>query len=70
MRKVRLKVDKLIEDKGVKQSEIAETTKLRPSTISKYKNGYSQRYDVEVLNTLINYFEIDDIRDILEIVEE
>ncbi|WP_149408213.1 MULTISPECIES: helix-turn-helix transcriptional regulator [unclassified Carnobacterium] len=67
---MRLKVDELIQKSGEKQATIAEETGLRASTISKYKNSYVIRYDVEVLNTLINYFDITDMNDLIEIIEE
>lgn len=80
MKKVNLKVGELIEKKKAlekkegnqkfTQSQIAKETGLREATLSNYKRGHIVRYDVEVLNTLINYFDITDMNEIFEIIEE
>jgi DNA-binding Xre family transcriptional regulator len=70
MRKLKIRLDELIKEKEqewgrpIRQFEIAEQIQIPASTLSRYVNGLLTRYDREILEKLMNYFDCD-ISDIL-----
>lgn len=64
-------LDRLMAKHNLTQTDLKEQTGISTSTISKIQNHYSTRIDLNTLNTLASYFEIESENELLEcIIEE
>lgn len=62
-----IKIDKLIESRGMTQGKLAELTGLRPSTISEIIRGTRSVINKEHLAKIAEVLEITDISELIEI---
>jgi transcriptional regulator with XRE-family HTH domain len=65
---LRLRLKELYEAKGVMQKDVHEATGIRQGTLSGLANNMRTSWDVEILDKLAAYFEIEDIRELIEYV--
>jgi putative transcriptional regulator len=65
-----LKIDKILEQRGMTQGKLAELTELRPSTISEIIRGTRSVINKEHLAKIAQVLEITDIGDLIEIRHE
>jgi DNA-binding Xre family transcriptional regulator len=75
MRKLKMRLDELIKEKEqewgrpIKQYEISKQINVPASTLSRYMNGFLSRYDGEILEKLMDYFDCE-LEDILVVEKE
>lgn len=68
---LRLRITELIEQKAhaegrtITQREVAETTEINESTLSRYAKGFVSSYNGEILEQLADYFKVE-IGDLFE----
>ncbi|AMK71810.1 MULTISPECIES: helix-turn-helix domain-containing protein [Bacillus] len=67
MRRVVLRIDMLMDRYGLNQGEFAEKVGIRPAAISQLSRNHVVRISIDHLERIVNTFEIDDIREIIEI---
>ncbi|UOY86783.1 helix-turn-helix domain-containing protein [Bacillus glycinifermentans] len=70
MRRVVLRIDKLMERHGLNQGEFAEKVGIRPAAISQLSRNHVARITIDHLDRIVNTFEIDDVREIIDIVSD
>ncbi|MED2978775.1 helix-turn-helix transcriptional regulator [Bacillus swezeyi] len=70
MRRVVLRIDKLMEHHGLNKGEFAEKVGIRPAAISQLSRNHVARVAIDHLDRIVNTFEIDDIREIIDIVSD
>jgi len=63
---LRLKLKDLYEERGLTQKKVSEATGIRASTLSGLANNLRTSWDVEILGRLMVYFELNDIRQMIE----
>ncbi|MEG8975396.1 helix-turn-helix transcriptional regulator [Priestia megaterium] len=63
---LRLKLKDLYEERGITQKRVSEDTGIRASTLSGLANNLRTSWDVEILERLMVYFELNDIRQMIE----
>lgn len=63
---LRLKLKDLYEERGLTQKKVSEATGIRASTLSGLANNLRTSWDVEILERLMVYFELNDIRQMIE----
>jgi DNA-binding Xre family transcriptional regulator len=64
---VRCKLRDLISGKNMTQKDVAEGTGLSPTTISKLARDHVDRIDTKTIATLMEYFALSDLRDLLDV---
>ncbi len=75
MRRLKIRLNELIKEKeqewgrSIKQYEIAQEINVPASTLSRYMNGFLSRYDGEILEKLMDYFDCE-LEDILVVEKE
>jgi transcriptional regulator with XRE-family HTH domain len=65
---IKFKLRDLYAKKGQTQKTISEETGIRESTLSGYANNFRSSIDIKILAKLIDYFELDSLDDLIEIV--
>lgn len=70
MTKLNLRINELLEVKGKTQAEMSRESGLRVATISKYRNQFTKSLDIETLCKIIDYFEVTDINQLIEIIPD
>jgi transcriptional regulator with XRE-family HTH domain len=63
---LRLKLKDLYAEKGLTQKKVSEETGIRASTLSGLANNLRTSWDVDILERLMVYFELDDIGQMIE----
>ena len=69
-RKIRVKLKEHISKSKLNQKEFSVKSGLREATVSQMANNKYERVQLEHLLKVMDYFEITDFNEILEIVEE
>ncbi|WP_222850478.1 helix-turn-helix domain-containing protein [Paenibacillus tengchongensis] len=69
MRKVRVKVEEVLRERGITQTELAGMAKMRQASISELSNNMRNSINREHLAKIADALEIDDISELLEIVK-
>ncbi|MCA1319781.1 helix-turn-helix transcriptional regulator [Bacillus tianshenii] len=64
---VEIKVGKLLKDRGLTQSQLAEMAGIRQAAISQLSRGFIERLNLDHVEKIINALEIEDIREIIDI---
>lgn len=64
---IRIKLKELLDERGIKQKELAEKTSIRESTISDICRGSRTVMNFEHIAKIAEVLEIKDIRDIIEL---
>ncbi|NLE25165.1 MAG: helix-turn-helix transcriptional regulator [Clostridiaceae bacterium] len=67
---VKLRVKELLEEKGITQKRLAEIAGVRESTISDIVRGTRTVINFEHLGKIATALEIDDIRQIIDLVQQ
>jgi len=65
-----LKIKQLREEKGISVRQLSEETGIRWNTLSDMEKGIAKHWPPEHLNTLMGFFGIRDISDLIEYVED
>lgn len=65
--KVICKLRDLMESNGLNQTELAEKTGLASTTIGRLYRNQASRVDFSTLETLANYFGLENINDLLQL---
>ncbi|WP_419893598.1 helix-turn-helix domain-containing protein [Oceanobacillus kimchii] len=68
-RQVKIKLNELLKEKNLKQAELATAIDVRKATIHDLYHSKSKQIPVSVLNKIVNYFELDDISELIEVTE-
>lgn len=63
---LRLKLKDLYEERGLTQKKVSEDTGIRASTLSGLANNLRTSWDVEILERLMLYFELEDVQQMIE----
>ncbi|MCM2535170.1 helix-turn-helix domain-containing protein [Neobacillus pocheonensis] len=63
---LRLKLKELYEAKGVTQKQVSEELGIRAGTLSGLANNMRTSWDVQILEKLMEYFEIKDVRELIQ----
>ena len=66
----RLKLKELLAEKGITQAELAETTGVATSTLSRFANNNVNRIDIGILNKISDALNLDDGTKLFELVIE
>lgn len=66
---IRIRLKELLEERGLKQKELAEMTGIRESTISDICRGSRTVMNFEHIAKIAEALEISDIRDLIELVQ-
>ena len=69
-RKVRIKVDKLLNKYGLTQKDLSELADIRQAAISQLSRGFVTRLSIEHIEKIANAFDIDDINEIITLVTD
>ncbi|SCA85388.1 helix-turn-helix domain-containing protein [Bacillus glycinifermentans] len=67
MRRVVLRIDKLMEHHKLNQGEFSKKVGIRPAAISQLSRNHIARVSIDHLDRIVNTFEIDDVREIIDI---
>lgn len=67
---LRLRLKELYKERGVTQKQVSEEIGIRSGTLSGLANNMRTSWDVEILNKLLAYFEIEDIRELIEYIPD
>ncbi len=65
MQKIELRIDELIKEKekiigrSIRQMDVCAATGIPQGTLSRYVNGHLIRFDKEILEKLMHYFDCD-----------
>ncbi|WP_342546104.1 helix-turn-helix transcriptional regulator [Lysinibacillus sp. FSL K6-4013] len=70
MTKIKLKLDKQLKERKLRQKDFAEKSKLRPATISLMVNNKYDRLQLDHLLSVMQTLNITDFNEILEIIED
>lgn len=70
MTKIKLKLDKQLKERNLKQKEFSEMSDLRPATISLMVNNKYDRLQLDHLLIVMQTLNITDFNEILEIIED
>ncbi|MEW4286076.1 helix-turn-helix domain-containing protein [Priestia koreensis] len=63
---LRLKLKELYVERGLTQKKVSEETGIRASTLSGLANNLRTSWDVDILERLMVYFELEDINQMIE----
>ena len=66
----RLKLKELLAEKGITQAELAETTGVATSTLSRFANNNVNRIDIGILNKISDALNLDDGTKLFELIVE
>lgn len=66
---IRIRLKELLEERGLKQKELAEMTGIRESTISDICRGSRTVMNFEHIAKIAEVLGISDIRDLIELVQ-
>lgn len=69
-RKIQLKIKEHIQKQCLNQKQFAEKVGLREATVSQMVNNKYDRIQLEHLLTVMDYLEITDFNEVLEIIKE
>lgn len=67
---IKFKLKELYKTKGMTQKAISADSGIREATLSGYSKNFRSSVDLEILAKLVDYFEVDSLDEILEIVKE
>lgn len=67
MRKIRIKLADLLEERGLKQSQLAEMADVRPNAISNLCRGYVDRLSIEHLEKIADALQLASINELIEL---
>lgn len=67
---LRLKIMKLREGKGISVRQLSEETGIRWNTLNDMEKGTAKHWPPEHLNTLMRYFGLRDVTELIEYVNE
>jgi DNA-binding Xre family transcriptional regulator len=67
---LRLKLDKILAEKGISMYKLHNMTQIRPNTISDLVNNKAKQWSPEVLDKICKALEITNVDDLFEIVED
>lgn len=70
VKRIKLKLEDLIVESGLTQSEVSDKTGVRAASISAYRKNRVERVDLDILARLCEYFDIDDMNDLFEVVDD
>lgn len=65
---IALKIKQLREQKGISVRQLSEDTGIRWNTLSDMEKGTAKHWPPEHLETLLRYFELKEISDLIEYV--
>lgn len=68
--RIKLKLKDLLDDRNIKQKDLAQLTQIRESTISDICRGSRTVMNFEHIAKIAEALEIDDIRDLIELTKE
>ncbi len=68
--KIRLKLKDLLEERNIKQKDLAQMTQIRESTISDICRGTRTVMNFEHIAKIAEVLEIDDIRVLIELTKD
>lgn len=69
MKIVVVKIGELLEREGISLRELSRRTDIRHAALSELMNGKRQRIQFEHIEKIAEEFNIDDIREIIDIIE-
>ncbi|WP_336046755.1 helix-turn-helix domain-containing protein [Solibacillus ferritrahens] len=67
MRKIRIKLSEILEERGLKQSQLAEMADVRPNAISNLCRGYVDRLSIEHLEKISDALQLASINELIEL---
>lgn len=70
MTEIKFRLKELYAEKGLTQKAIAKEAGIRESTLSGYAKNFRSSIDIAVLIKLVNYFEVESLDEIIEIVHD
>ncbi|MBY0597355.1 helix-turn-helix domain-containing protein [Bacillus bingmayongensis] len=70
MRKIKIKLQDVLTENKTSQNKLAEILEVSPSTVNEMCKGDIKRANIETLAKVADHFEIDDIRELFEIIKE
>jgi transcriptional regulator with XRE-family HTH domain len=70
MKRVRLKIGDLLESRNLTQAQLSEMSGVRQAAISQLARGFISRISIDHLEKIANALEIDDIRELIDLVDE
>lgn len=70
MRKIQIKLADILEERGLKQSQLAEMADVRPNAISNLCRGYVDRLSIEHLEKIADALQLASISELIELENE
>ena len=70
MRKIKIKLDEILKERNMKQSQLAELAEIRPNAISNLCRGYVDRLSIEHLEKICNALNLSSISELIELENE
>lgn len=67
MRKIRIKLAEILEERDIKQSKLAEMSDVRPNAISNLCRGYVDRLSIEHLEKISDALQLESISELIEL---
>lgn len=69
-RKVKVKIHELVNQRGISLRELSRLTDIRHATLSELANQKRQNINFSHIEKIADTLELDDIRDIIELIED
>ena len=70
MRRIKIKLADILQERGLKQSELAAMANVRPNAISNLCRGYVDRLSIEHLEKISNALNLESINELIELEEQ
>lgn len=69
-RKVKVKIHELVNQRGISLRELSRLTDIRHAALSELANQKRQNINFSHIEKIADTLELDDIRDIIELIED
>lgn len=66
---IKINLDKILDEKGITQSQLTELTNIRPGTINAYYHQYIKRMNIKDINKLCKVLNCN-VHDLIEYISD
>lgn len=67
MKKIKIKLKELLEERNLTQAQLAEMSQIRPNAISNLCRGYVDRLSIEHLEKICDTLQLESISQLIEL---
>ncbi|CAM3222612.1 helix-turn-helix transcriptional regulator [Paenibacillus taichungensis] len=69
MIKLRLKLDELLKEHNITQSQLSKDIEVRQATLSEMSRNIRSEINIPIIEKIANHFDIKDIHQLIELIE-